>query len=194
MKIDMPVTDRENRIKKEQIQASRTDLKGVITYVNDDFVSISGFSRDELIGADHNIVHHPDMPPAAFEDLRSTLQALKSWQGIVKNRSKSGDYYWVDENVLPVFKNGQVHEYLSVKRPASPEQIRHAEQLYQLASDNKTTLRPDGLAAEVKPVKEAEPVRKMPAALALLLAPISYLMQPKQNGENPIIKIWLGIK
>ncbi|TRX01417.1 methyl-accepting chemotaxis protein [Candidatus Methylobacter oryzae] len=176
MKINMPVTDREIRMRKGQLLVSRTNLKGLITYVNDEFVAVSGFSRDELVGASHNIVRHPDMPPAAFEDLWSTLKVLRPWQGIVKNRSKSGDYYWVDANVLPVFKNGQVHEYLSVRRAPTSEQIDQAERLYKALNDNKANLKPIGLAAAAKSIKEMEPLRKMTAALTLLLAPIAYLM------------------
>lgn len=188
MKINMPVTCREVRMKKGQILVSRTNLKGAITYVNDEFVSVSGFSRSELMGANHNIVRHPDMPPAAFEDLWLTLKELRPWQGIVKNRTKSGDYYWVDANVLPIFKNGQVHEYLSVRHAASANQIQHAEQLYQAVNANKATLRPTGLGVLVKTIKQAEPSRKMAAALILLLTPILYLMyQLFLAGNYPIM-------
>jgi methyl-accepting chemotaxis protein len=86
MKINMPVTNNEVILKKGTILVSRTDLKGRITYANDAFIEISGFSRDELIGASHNIVRHPDMPAEAFEDLWSTLKKLRPWQGLVKNR------------------------------------------------------------------------------------------------------------
>lgn len=176
MKINMPVTNQEIQMKKGQILVSRTDLKGIITYANDEFVAISGYSRDELIGKNHNIVRHPDMPPAAFEDLWLTVKALNPWQGIVKNRAKSGDYYWVEANVLPVFKNGKVHEYLSVRRMPSHNQIEKAEQLYQLLNDNKATLKPSRLAAAVKSIREIEPLKKMAFAQAVQLAPVSYLM------------------
>lgn len=98
------VTDKEVLMKKDDILASRTDLKGQITCVNDAFVAISGFSREELIGASHNIIRHPDMPEAAFEDLWLNLKKGKPWVGLIKNRTKSGDYYWVEANVIPIFK------------------------------------------------------------------------------------------
>jgi PAS domain S-box len=123
MKVNMPVTNQEIPMKKGGLLVTRTDLKGVITYVNDEFVNISGYSRDELLGAEHNIVRHPDMPPAAFEDLWMTLKSLRPWNGVVKNRTKSGDHYWVEANAMPVFKNGKVHEYLSVRRAPSREKI-----------------------------------------------------------------------
>ena len=79
MKINMPVTNQEILMKKGQILVSRTDLKGIMTYANDEFVALSGYSRDELMGKNHNIIRHPDMPPAAFEDLWLTLKALRPW-------------------------------------------------------------------------------------------------------------------
>ncbi|TAL45222.1 MAG: PAS domain-containing protein [Methylovulum sp.] len=176
MKINMPVTNQETPMGKGQILVSRTDLKGMITYVNDEFVAISGFTRHELIGASHNIVRHPDMPPAAFEDLWMTLKMLRPWQGTVKNRAKSGDYYWVDANVIPVFKNAKVHEYLSVRRTPSREKIAKAEQLYRLVNDNKATLRPTGFTALRKAIREIGPGKKIVLAQAVQLAPVFYWM------------------
>ncbi len=176
MKINMPITNHEILLKKGALLVSRTDLKGSITYVNDEFVAISGYSRDELIGANHNIVRHPDMPPAAFEDLWLTLKALRPWNGVVKNRTKSGDYYWVDANAIPVFKNGKVHEYLSVRRAPSRERIEKAEQLYRLLNDKKATIRPTGLAAMAKFIKEIDACKKIAVAMVMLLLPIGYLM------------------
>ncbi|WP_235202264.1 methyl-accepting chemotaxis protein [Methylobacter tundripaludum] len=172
----MPVTNQEIQMKKGGILVTRTDLKGIITDCNDEFISISGYARDELIGASHNIVRHPDMPPAAFEDLWTTVKALNPWQGIVKNRAKSGDYYWVEANVLPVFKNGKVDGYLSVRRAPSREKIEKAEQLYQLLNAGKATIRPTGLAAMVKSIKEIELLKKMAGVLAVLLIPVFCFM------------------
>ncbi len=176
MRVNMPVTNREAPMKKGALLITRTDLKGVITYVNEEFIAVSGYSRDELIGAEHNIVRHPDMPAAAFEDLWMTLKALRPWNGLVKNRTKSGDYYWVEANAMPVFKNGKVHEYLSVRRAPSREKIEQAEALYQKINAKQATLRPTGLAAWVKAVKEMSIRKKMAVALAILLVPIIYLM------------------
>ncbi|MDP1665987.1 MAG: methyl-accepting chemotaxis protein [Methylobacter sp.] len=172
----MPVTNQEILMKKGGLLITRTDLKGVITYVNDEFINISGYTRDELIGAEHNIVRHPDMPAAAFEDLWRTLKALRPWNGLVKNRAKSGDYYWVDANAMPVFKNGKVHEYLSVRRAPSRENIEKAERLYRQLDAKTATIRPTGLAAMVKSIKEMDVWKKMTVALAVLLVPVFYLM------------------
>ena len=176
MKVNMPVTNQEIHMRKGGLLISRTDLKGVITYVNDEFVAISGYSRDELIGAEHNIVRHPDMPAAAFEDMWLNLKAMRPWNGIVKNRTRSGDYYWVDANAMPIFKNGKVHEYLSIRRVPSREKIEQAEQLYELLNANKATIRPTGLAALLKAVKEMNAWKKMAAVSGILMIPQFYLM------------------
>lgn len=98
---------------------STTDLKGALTYINQDFLDISGFTSDELIGKNHNIVRHPDMPAAAFEDLWATVKSGKPWMGLVKNRCKNGDYYWVDAFVTPLVKNGEITGYESTRVKSS---------------------------------------------------------------------------
>ena len=130
MKVNQPVTGREIPIPEAAIIISKTDLKGIITYVNHEFVRISGFSEIESIGKNHNIIRHPDMPPAAFQDLWRTVQAGRPWTGIVKNRAKNGDHYWVKANVTPVIQQGRVLEYMSVRTQASLQEIHAAETLY----------------------------------------------------------------
>ena len=137
MKINMPVTHVEYPIKESISIVSKTDLKGVITYANDDFVRISGFSREELIGKSHNIVRHPDVPPEFFEDMWKSLKAGRPWTGVVKNRCKNGDYYWLLNNVAPFYENDQLVGYMSVRLKASPEQIETASKVYQLFRDGK---------------------------------------------------------
>jgi methyl-accepting chemotaxis protein len=119
---------------------SKTDLKGIITYCNKDFVQISGFSSSELMGKNHNLVRHPDMPPEAFKDLWDTVHSGKSWTGIVKNRAKSGDHYWVRANVTPITRNGQIVEYMSVRSKPSREEIDSAESLYRDINQGKVKL------------------------------------------------------
>jgi len=131
MKNNGPVTQREAPFPSGKYLVSKTDLKGVITYANDAFVELSGFSRDELIGKSHNCVRHPDMPPAAFEDLWKTIKSGQPWRGIVKNRSKSGDHYWVEAFVVPIQRNSQIIGYMSVRSEPSRENVRQAEALYQ---------------------------------------------------------------
>jgi len=110
---------------------SKTDTKGVITYCNDAFVDISGYSRDELLGKDHHIVRHPDMPPQAFRWLWDTLKSERPWRGMVKNRCKNGDYYWVQATIAPVIENGSITGYVSVRRPPTRRQVAEAEALYR---------------------------------------------------------------
>ena len=140
MKNNQPVTQRERPFPVGQYLVSKTDLKGSITYCNDAFIALSGFDKDELLGKNHNIVRHPDMPPAAFADLWQTIKSGRPWRGVVKNRSKDGDHYWVDAFVVPLKRNGQIESYMSVRSQPSREQIRQAEELYQRINAGKAGL------------------------------------------------------
>ncbi|WP_017939635.1 methyl-accepting chemotaxis protein [Zestomonas thermotolerans] len=131
MRNNQPVTQRERTFSAQQRLISTTNLKGQILYCNDAFVDISGFSREELVGSPHNIVRHPDVPPAVFAHMWRTLQKGRPWMGIVKNRSKNGDHYWVNAYVTPMLENGQVVGYESVRVKPTAEQVRRAEALYR---------------------------------------------------------------
>lgn len=131
MRENLPVTDNEYVLEKDDMIVSKTDLQGNITYINDDFVRISGFSEEELIGSPQNIVRHPDMPEQAFEDFWMTLKAGRSWSGLVKNRCKNGDYYWVVANASPVRENGKIVGYMSVRTNPSRDQVQAAAKVYQ---------------------------------------------------------------
>jgi len=113
------------------VLVSKTDTKGAITYANDAFVEISGYSREELIGRDHNIVRHPDMPQQAFKWLWDTLKSERPWRGMVKNLCKNGDHYWVRATVAPIIESGNIIGYVSVRRPPTREQVAEAEALYR---------------------------------------------------------------
>ncbi len=135
MKINMPVTSNEVKIANDEIIVSKTNVKGIITYCDNSFVKISGFSEAELLGKNHNIIRHPDMPKAAFADMWQTLQSGKPWTGIVKNRCKNGDFYWVEANVTPIVENGKVSGYMSVRSKPSRDAIVAAEKLYAKMND-----------------------------------------------------------
>ncbi len=137
MKKNLPITNIEQNFADDANILSTTNLKGAITYVSPDFISISGFEKDELIGRNHNVVRHPDMPPAAFEDLWKTVKSGQSWLGIVKNRCKNGDHYWVSAYVSPIIKNGEIYEYQSVRSKARPEEIKRAQALYERLNAGK---------------------------------------------------------
>lgn len=111
MKDNGPITQREIDYPESSVFVSRTDLKGVITDANASFIEVSGFGRDELLGKSHNIVRHPDMPAWAFADLWATVKSGHVWRGIVKNRAKNGDHYWVRATVSPIVRHGQVEGY-----------------------------------------------------------------------------------
>ncbi|MCG7921832.1 MAG: methyl-accepting chemotaxis protein [Candidatus Thiodiazotropha lotti] len=137
MKINHPVTNREKEVQQHQNILSTTDLKGAITYVNQDFIEISGFDNGELCGHNHNVVRHPDMPPVAFESLWDTVKQGNPWMGIVKNRCKNGDHYWVDAFVMPILKGGETFEYQSVRYKPKREWIERAERIYQRLQQGK---------------------------------------------------------
>lgn len=130
MRKNYPVTQEETKVRADQYLISKTDLKGKITYANPAFIEISGYSRDELIGKPHNLIRHPDMPPAAFQDLWDTLHKGKAWMGVVKNRRKDGGFYWVLANVTPIIVNDEVTGYASVRVKPSDDQVQAAETFY----------------------------------------------------------------
>ena len=130
MRDNGPVTNKDVTFGEDQVLASRTDLQGRITYANDAFVAISGFTREELIGSPHNLVRHPDMPSEAFADLWATVKRGAPWEGIVKNRCKNGDHYWVQANVTPEVENGQVVGFLSLRIRPSQKQVEAAASVY----------------------------------------------------------------
>ncbi|WP_456380599.1 methyl-accepting chemotaxis protein [Thiolapillus sp.] len=144
MKINEPVTDKEIVMTEGQFIVSTTDLKGIITSINRDFIKISGFTEEELIGKNHNMVRHPDMPPEAFEDLWKTVKADRPWIGMVKNRCKNGDYYWVKANVTPMRDHGRITGYMSVRTKPTRQEIEEADSLYKQVRAGEASLKPCG--------------------------------------------------
>ena len=124
------IVDEEVPYPDGKLIVSRTDVKGFITHVNQAFVDMSGYTREELIGANHNILRHPDMPAIAFKGLWDTVEKGEKWQGFVKNLRKDGTYYWVKATVIPNIRNGQLLGYTSVRRKPSRSKIRESEALY----------------------------------------------------------------
>jgi PAS domain S-box-containing protein len=138
MRTNMPVTNVEREFRDGETIVSKTDVKGIITYVNPYFCEMSGYSEHDSVGQPHNFIRHPDMPEEAFADLWATLKAGKPWTGIVKNRCKNGDYYWVEANVTPLRENGTLVGYMSVRSKASRLQIEASARIYQELKDGKS--------------------------------------------------------
>ena len=138
MRNNLPVTQKERRFGSDEKLISTTDLDGNITHCNDVFVNISGYSREELIGQPHNMVRHPDMPEAAFKVLWDTIRAGKPWMGLVKNRCKNGDHYWVNAYVTPITEHGKVIGFESVRVCPERADVARAEKIYGLINRGKS--------------------------------------------------------
>ncbi|MBO1270269.1 methyl-accepting chemotaxis protein [Shewanella sp. 4t3-1-2LB] len=137
MRKNLPVTDRERTFSENQKLISVTDLNGTITECNHAFVDISGYSKEELIGQPHNLVRHPDMPAEAFRNMWEYLKQGKPWMGIVKNRCKNGDFYWVNAYVTPMTENGKIVGFQSVRTKAKPQDIERCNALYRRLNAGK---------------------------------------------------------
>ena len=129
------VTQNEYPLDDDTTLMSTTGVHSYITHANDTFVQVSGYQLDELTGQPHNMVRHPDMPKAAFADMWYTLQQGEPWSGIVKNRRKNGDHYWVRANAVPMVRQGQVTGYMSIRTKATAEEIAAVEPLYRALND-----------------------------------------------------------
>lgn len=140
MRKNMPITKQEKTFDQNEKLISTTDLKGKIVHCNDAFVKISGFDKSELIGSPHNIVRHPDMPKEAFQIMWDTLKQGKAWMGLVKNRCKNGDFYWVDAYVTPVTDAGKVVGYESVRTVPSRADVARAEKIYRRIINGKNVM------------------------------------------------------
>jgi len=172
MRTNHPVTNHEIEVKEGQVLVSRTDPDSRIVFANNAFVDISGFPPDELLGQPHNIVRHPDMPPEAFANLWTTVKAGRPWDGLVKNRAKNGDFYWVRANVTPVVEDNAVSGYVSIRSRPSREEVAQAEVAYAAMRQGRPTmaladgeLQSTGLAARL-----ARAARSISVRLALCFA------------------------
>ena len=121
----------EIELQKDTMIVSETDEKGMILYANDDFCKIAGYTKQELIGQSHNFVRHPDMPKVAFKDLWETVQNNKIWNGIVKNKTKSNDYYWVNATAYAATDKNGNKRYISVRVKPTSTEIANADALYK---------------------------------------------------------------
>jgi len=137
MRTNLPVTDREYELPEGTFIVSKTDLNGRITWFNKTFQEVSGFDPGELMGAAHNIVRHPDMPKEAFADLWANLKVGKPWAGAVKNRRKNGDHYWVYASASPIWENGQLAGFMSIRGKLPRDKRDAAGRAYKLFRDGQ---------------------------------------------------------
>ncbi|MDD3009023.1 MAG: PAS domain-containing protein [Arcobacter sp.] len=121
----------EIEMQKDMIIVTETDSRGIIKFANEDFCKIAGYSLEELVGQPHNKVRHEDMPKAAFSDLWKTIQSGNIWKGIVKNKTKNGDYYWVNATAYPSKTSSGELRYISVRVKPTSEEILNALELYK---------------------------------------------------------------
>lgn len=175
MKVNLPVTDVETLLPEGEFIYSRTDHKGVITEANEAFCRISAYTREDMIGKSHNIVRHPDVPPAAFEDLWRDLKQGRPWRGIVKNRRKDGGFYWVVANVSPVRENGQVIGYQSVRSRPSRKEISSASAAYARIAEGDRTIY----------IEHGRIVRRRPAIIDTFLSLRSQMTMAGVAGVLP---------
>ena len=138
MQVNLPVTQREYDYPANELLVSSTDLKGQITHCNHAFERVSGYGYDELMGQPHSLVRHPDMPEEAFKDMWATIGRGRPWSGLVKNRRKNGDHYWVLANVSPIVEHGKPTGYMSVRIKPTRKQIAEAEAQYAQMRSDKT--------------------------------------------------------
>lgn len=132
----------ETIVPKEELIVSRTDLKGNITYANETFAQISGYTPNELIGKAHNIVRHPDMPKKIFDELWQSLKTKGSWSGVIKNLRKDEGFYWVYAEVSGVYKDGELVEYKSIRTPISfEEKVKHQLLYDEIKKENNEAQR-----------------------------------------------------
>lgn len=169
MKTNLPITQEERKFGADVRLVSTTDLNGIITYANPDFCNVSGFSLEELVGQNHNVVRHPDMPPLAFKEFWQALKNGQPWYGVVKNRCKNGDFYWVDAYATPIYQNNKIVGYKSVRTRPSEARIKYANSLYQTINAGKD------------PAVNTRPVIHIKLLTLALIAPLlsgltSYLM------------------
>ncbi len=142
MRNNLPISQKEHQLPAGTLLVSYTDLQGNIIKANEAFVEASGYAWNELIGQPHNLLRHPDVPEQVFADLWATIADDRPWAQIVKNRRKNGDHYWVSANTTPIRDNaGHVTGYMSVRQPATREQIAGAEAAYRAIGAGKAKLK-----------------------------------------------------
>ncbi len=152
MKNKITPTSVEKVMREDDFIVSMTDLTGRITYGNRIFIEFSGYSESELLGAQHNIIRHPDMPRAVFKLLWDKISAGEECFAYVKNMAKDGSFYWVFTNVTPTFDpTGNITGYFSVRRKPKASGVQVATEVYRMMLDAERKAGPvNAIAASTK--------------------------------------------
>jgi methyl-accepting chemotaxis protein len=209
MQVNQTVTQNEYIVREGALIVSITDLQGRIVTVSPEFVQVSGYSADELLGGSHGNIRHPDMPAAVYEDLWKTLHAGRPWMGLMKNRRKNGDYYWDIASATPIREGGAVTGFMTIRTKPSTQQIRESEELYaKLRDGSDKSLR----LVEGRPVRTTwrrylNPLHRLSdqgqrwldtaAGVAVLLAAAAMLLEPDLPGGAPlraVVAALLGVR
>ena len=201
MRSNLPITNVEHTLHDADTIVSKTDLHGNITYVNQSFINISGFSEAELIGAPQNIVRHPDMPAEAFADFWNTLRSGRAWTGMVKNRCKNGDHYWVEANASPIIEDRKIVGYASIRTKPSRVQIQAAETAYRAIKNGDRSLEiRDGNVVKrtfsqrcriLKSLSLKKGLAVAAVSVGLLFALVGVLAWQVIQGGDPVYLDWL---
>jgi aerotaxis receptor len=205
MRLNSPVTGTEYLLSDAETIVSTTDLHGNITYANPYFIEVSGFQASELIGAPQNVLRHPDMPAQAFADMWATIKDGQPWSGMVKNRRKNGDYYWVRANVTPVMENGSVVGYMSVRIRPSRSEVNQAELLYKRIREgnpDRVTIHQGvaaraGLAGKLLALTRLSLERRIDLNIGCLLVMLCAIMANTilvtQSGAHLVTERWVQL-
>ncbi len=205
MQVNQSVTQSEYIVREGALIVSITDLQGRIITVSPEFVQVSGYSNEELIGANHGNIRHPDMPAAVYEDLWKTLHCGRPWTGLMKNRRKNGDYYWDIASATPVRENGAITGYMTIRTKPSAQQVREAEELYAKLRDGSD---PHLKLVEGRPIRSGwlqtmNPVYRLSdqgrrwldtaLGVAVLLAGAVLLLQPQLAAGTALPTVVAGL-
>jgi aerotaxis receptor len=199
MRNNQPISQREFDYSASDMLVSATDLKGKIQYCNPAFISVSGFSQEELLGAPHNIIRHPDMPAEAFADMWTTIRAGRPWTALVKNRRKNGDHYWVRANVTPVIENETTVGYLSVRTKPSRDEVDRTQAIYAQMRDGalRSHKLRHGVLVRTGMIGKLQALGHLPVAARIAIgyavAPLALLLiGTAQFGGVPPISFWIA--
>ncbi len=205
MQVNQTVTQNEYIVREGALIVSITDLQGRIVTVSPEFIQVSGYSSEELLGANHGNIRHPDMPSAVYEDLWKTLHSGRPWTGLMKNRRKNGDFYWDIASATPIRDGGAISGYMTIRTKPSAQQIREAEELYAKLRDgsDKNLKLVQGRPVRTNRLHVLNPLRNLSdqgrrwvdtgLGVAVLLVATLLLLEPELPGGTTLRTVVAGL-